>query len=227
MANWSRKKVFALAKGFRGRSKNCFGLALRKVHRACQYAYRDRRNRRRTYRREWIATINAATREHGLPYSRFANALVKQSNIEIDRKILANLALNEPYSFKCVIDEVRLQSGLAEHMRRKPVVQQMTGVTFEQALEKGFMKMEKRRPDEVQQIIEEPKAVLYGLRFPEKDAKTDKDHLRLSFQEEDEEFLKEQQLLTLDDKEQKRLPREVLADDWVEDMSMYNNKRRP
>ena len=103
----------------------------------------------------------------------------------------------------------------------------MTGVTFEQALEKGFMKMEKRRPDEVQQIIEEPKAVLYGLRFPEKDAKTDKDHLRLSFQEEDEEFLKEQQLLTLDDKEQKRLPREVLADDWVEDMSMYNNKRRP
>jgi len=51
--------------------------------------------------------------------------------------------------------------------------------------------------------------------------------LRLSFQEEDEEFLKEQQLLTLDDKEQKRLPREVLADDWEEDMSMYNNKRRP
>jgi len=122
MANWSRKKVFALAKGFRGRSKNCFGLALRKVHRACQYAYRDRRNRRRTYRREWIATINAATREHGLPYSRFAHALVKQTNIEIDRKILANLALNEPYSFKCVVDEVRLQSGLAEHMRRKPVV---------------------------------------------------------------------------------------------------------
>ena len=227
MANWSRKKVFALAKGFRGRSKNCFGLALRKVHRACQYAYRDRRNRRRTYRREWIATINAATREHGLPYSRFANALVKQSNIEIDRKILANLALNEPYSFKCVIDEVRLQSGLAEHMRRKPVVQQMTGVSFEQALEKGFMKMEKRRPDEVQQVIEEPKAVLYGLRFPEKDAKTDKDYMRLSFQEEDEEFLQEQQLLTLDDKEQKRLPREVLADDWQEDMSMYNNKRRP
>lgn len=57
----------------------------------------------------------------------------------------------------------------------------MTGVSFEQALEKGFMKMEKRRPDEVQQVIEEPKAVLYGLRFPEKDAKTDKDYMRLSF----------------------------------------------
>lgn len=122
MANWARKKVFALAKGFRGRSKNCFGIALRKVHRASQYAYRDRRTRRRNYRRDWISTINAATREHGIPYSRFANALVKHSNIELDRKILANLSLNEPYSFKCVIDEVRLQSGLVEHMQRKPVV---------------------------------------------------------------------------------------------------------
>ncbi len=111
-----------MAKGFRGRSKNCFGIALRKVHRAMQYAYRDRRIRRRNYRREWIQTINAATREHGIPYSRFANALVKHSNIELDRKILANFALNEPYSFKCVVDEVRLQAGLAEHMRRKPVV---------------------------------------------------------------------------------------------------------
>ena len=108
MANWGRKKVFALAKGFRGRSKNCFGIAIRKVHRAMQFAYRDRRTRRRNYRRDWIATINAATREHGIPYSRFAHALGKQSNIELDRKILANLALNEPYSFKCVIDEVRL-----------------------------------------------------------------------------------------------------------------------
>ena len=108
MANWSRKKVFRLAKGFRGRSKSCFGIALRKVWRAQQFAYIERRLRRRNYRREWIHTISAATREHGLPYSRFANALVKHSNIEIDRKILANLALNEPYSFKCVVDEVRL-----------------------------------------------------------------------------------------------------------------------
>ena len=108
MANWSRKKVFAMAKGYRLRSKNVFNIAIRKVFRACQFAYRDRRNRRRNYRREWIQTINAATREHGIPYSRFANALVKHSNIEINRKLLANLANNEPYSFKCVIDEVRL-----------------------------------------------------------------------------------------------------------------------
>lgn len=108
MANWGRKKVLTLAKGFRGRTKNCFSMAIRKVFRAQQFAYRDRRTRRRNYRRDWIRTISAATREHGLPYSRFANALVKQSNIEVDRKILANLAHHEPYSFKCVIDEVRL-----------------------------------------------------------------------------------------------------------------------
>ena len=68
----------------------------------------------------------------------------------------------------------------------------MQGVTFNEALEKGLMKMEQRRPDEVQKIIEEPKAVLYGLRFPERDGKTDRDYMRLSFKEEDEEFLKEQ-----------------------------------
>lgn len=111
-----------MAKGFKGRSKNCFGIAVRKVHRAMQYAYRDRRIRRRNYRREWIATINAATREHGLAYSRFANALVKKSNIEVDRKILANLAHNEPYSFKCVFDEVKLQAGLSDIIKRKPFV---------------------------------------------------------------------------------------------------------
>ena len=226
MANWGRKKVFAMAKGFRGRSKNCFGIAIRKVFRAQQFAYRDRRQRRRNYRREWIQTISAATREHGLPYSRFANALVKQSNIELDRKILANLALNEPYSFKTVIDEVRLQSGLAEHFRRKPVIDQMTAVSFDEALSKGLLKMEKRRPDEVQAVLAEPKATLYGLRFPERDSKTDADYMRLSFKEEDEQFLKEQELYTLTDKEQKRLPREVLDDNWKEDMSMYNNKRK-
>ena len=122
MANWSRKKVLKLAKGFRGRKRNCFSIAIRSVHRACQYAYRDRRNRRRLYRREWIQQINAATREHGLPYSVFTNAIEKNSNLVLDRKILSNLALNEPYSFKSVVDEVRLQSGLSEHLHRKPIV---------------------------------------------------------------------------------------------------------
>ena len=103
----------------------------------------------------------------------------------------------------------------------------MTGVSFNDALEKGFMKMEKRRPDEVQQVIEEPKAIVWGLRFPERDAKTERDYMRASFKEEDEQWFKEQQILTLTEKEQKKLPREVLDDNWQEDMSMYNNKRRP
>jgi len=108
MANWNRKKVIKLAKGFTGRSKSCFGLALRKVHRAAQYAYRDRRVKKRTVRTQWISSINAAVSEHGVTYSKFANGLVKKSNIELDRKILSNLAQMEPYSFKAVLDEVKV-----------------------------------------------------------------------------------------------------------------------
>ena len=122
MANWSRKKVLKLAKGFVGRKKNCFGIALRSVHRACRYMYRDRKNKKRTMRRDWISTINAATREHGLSYARFAFALEKASNVQLDRKILSSLAQTEPYSFKAVLDEVKVQAGLSEHIRRKPLV---------------------------------------------------------------------------------------------------------
>ena len=93
MANWSRKKLFRLAKGYKGKRKNCFSVALRAVQRAQQFAYRDRRNKKRDLRRNWISTINAAVREHGWMYSRFANALVKNSNIELDRKILSKLAV--------------------------------------------------------------------------------------------------------------------------------------
>ena len=71
MANWSRRKVFKLSKGFTGRSNNCFGLALRKVYKALQYAYRDRKVKKRRVRRSWIHSINAAVREHGVNYSRF------------------------------------------------------------------------------------------------------------------------------------------------------------
>ena len=149
MANWSRKKVFQLAKGFRGKRKNVFSVALRAVQKAQQYAYRDRRVKRRTLRRGWIHTINSAVREHGLNYSRFTNALNNHSNIELDRKILSNLAVNEPYSFKSVMDEVRLQAGMAEIARRKPLVGEMQAVSYAQALEKGLLVHERRRPDEV------------------------------------------------------------------------------
>ena len=90
-------------------------------------------------RRDWISTINAAVREHGVNYSQFANALVKQSNIQIDRKILANLAVNEPYSFKSVIDEVTLQAGIVEIAKRKPLVAEMQAVSYAEALTKGLI----------------------------------------------------------------------------------------
>ena len=227
MANWSRKKVMRLAKGFRNRSKNVFGIALRKTRRAAMYAYRDRRAKKRTMRREWIGQINSGVREHGLTYSKFANALVKKSNIEVDRKILANLAANEPYSFKAVLDEVKLQAGLDEVMRRRPIVAQMQAVSFPEAMTKGLI-MERKRPEEIEHIVHEtPKANIYGLRFPERDGKTDADYMRLSFLEEDEQFLTEQKMKQLTTKEQKRLPREILTDNWQEDMDMYKHKRKP
>ena len=139
-------------------------------------------------RREWITIINAAVREHGIPYSRFTQALNVKSNIELDRKILADLALNEPYSFKAVFDEVKMQAGMADLVKRRPIINEIQSITFPEALQKGYLKHEKRRVDEVAAVVESPKADFYGLRFPERDAKTDADYLRLSFKEEDEEF---------------------------------------
>ena len=183
--------------------------------------------KKRLVRKSWIATINAAVREHGIMYSRFINALNINSNIQLDRKILANLAVNEPYSFKSVIDEVSLQSGLVEIAKRKPLVAEMQAVSYADALAQGRIVDEKRRPNEVMNIINEPEPILYGLRFPERDAKTDADYMRISFREEDEAFRKDQERMTLTEKEQKKLPREVLTDDWKEDMSLYKNKRKP
>ncbi len=105
MGNWNRKKVFKMARGFKGKSKNCYGLALRRVHRSLRFAYRDRRVKKRLVRQAWIQTINAGVREFGVNYSNFIYGL-NRSNIVLDRKILADLAINEPYSFKSVFDEV-------------------------------------------------------------------------------------------------------------------------
>lgn len=227
MANWSRKKVIRLAKGFTGRSKSCFGLALRKTHRAAQYAYRDRRVKRRTVRTTWISAINAAVREHGVTYSKFSNGLVKKSNIELDRKILHNLAQMEPYSFKAVLDEVKVQAGMEEVARRKPMVSGMVSVSYPEAMRKGMM-LPRSRPEEINVLVkEEPKADIYGLRFPEKHAKTDKDFMRLSFVEEDDQWRAEQDRLKLSESEMKRLPREILTDNWEEDMTLYKDKRKP
>ncbi|MDA9231448.1 50S ribosomal protein L20 [Rickettsiales bacterium] len=100
------KKIIKLAKGYRGRAKNCYRIALQRVEKALQYAYRDRRNRKRDFRGLWIQRINAAVREHGLVYSQFANGL-KLSNIDLDRKILSDIAIKEPATFKTIIEKVK------------------------------------------------------------------------------------------------------------------------
>lgn len=100
------KKILKLAKGYRGRSKSCFRIAVQRVEKALQYAYRDRRNRKRDFRGLWIQRINAGVREHGLTYSRFVNGLTK-AGIEIDRKVLADLAVHEPVAFKAIVDQAQ------------------------------------------------------------------------------------------------------------------------
>lgn len=100
------KKIIALAKGYRGRSKNCYRIAIQRVEKGLQYAYRDRRTRKREFRALWIQRINAGVREHGLTYSRFINGLVK-AGVEIDRKVLADLAVREPAAFKTVVEKAQ------------------------------------------------------------------------------------------------------------------------
>ena len=94
----SHKKVLAQAKGFRGRRKNVFRVANEAVMKAGQYAYRDRRQRKRQFRSLWIARINAAAREAGLTYSTLMNGL-KRASIEVDRRVLADLAVRDPAAF--------------------------------------------------------------------------------------------------------------------------------
>jgi large subunit ribosomal protein L20 len=100
------KKILKMAKGYRGRAKNCFRIAIERVEKALQYAYRDRKNRKRDFRALWIQRINAAVREHGLIYSRFINGL-KLAKIDLDRKVLSDLASREPETFAKIISKVK------------------------------------------------------------------------------------------------------------------------
>ena len=100
------KKVLKLAKGYVGRSSTAYRPALARVEKALQYAYRDRRNKMRDFRGLWIQRINAAVREHGLTYSRFI-AAVKAAGIEMDRKVMAALAFDEPAAFAALVEKVK------------------------------------------------------------------------------------------------------------------------
>ena len=105
-AHARHKKILALAKGYRGRRKNVFRIAKQAVMKAGQYAYRDRRQRKRQFRTLWIARINAAARELGLTYSVFMNGL-KKAAIEIDRKMLADLAVFDKPAFAAIAEQAR------------------------------------------------------------------------------------------------------------------------
>ena len=100
------KKVLALAKGYRGRRKNVFRIAKEAVMRAGQYAYRDRRTRKRVFRNLCIARINAASRGLGVTYSKLMAAL-KKASIDIDRKVLADMAVHDPAGFGSIVDKAK------------------------------------------------------------------------------------------------------------------------
>ncbi len=107
----SHKKVIARAKGFRGRRNNVFRIANEAVMRAGQYAYRDRRNRKRDFRSLWIVRINAAVREHGLSYSTFMNGL-KKAAIAVDRKVLADIAVLDKPAFSKFVEKAKASLGV-------------------------------------------------------------------------------------------------------------------
>lgn len=98
------KKILSKAKGYQGRRKNTIRVASQAVEKAAQYAYRDRRTNKRNFRSLWIQRINAGARQHGLTYGRFMNGL-KLAGVEVDRKVLADLAVREPEAFKALVDQ--------------------------------------------------------------------------------------------------------------------------
>ena len=105
-AHAKHKKTLSQAKGFYGRRKNTIRAAKAAVDKAMQYAYRDRKNKKRTFRALWIQRLNAAVREFGLTYSRFIDGL-NRAGIEIDRQVLSELAIHEPAAFKAIVDQAK------------------------------------------------------------------------------------------------------------------------
>ncbi|CCQ72711.1 50S ribosomal protein L20 [Magnetospira sp. QH-2] len=105
-AHARHKKVLKLAKGYQGRNSTAYRVALEKVEKGLQYAYRDRRAKKRSFRSLWIQRINAAARLHDMTYSQFMNGLTK-AGVELDRKVLADLAVHEPEAFGSLVEQAR------------------------------------------------------------------------------------------------------------------------
>ena len=137
MATFTRKKYLRLAQTFYGRARNCYRIMIPKVEKALQYAYRDRRRKRRDFRASWITTITAGVREHNTLYNKFIYGL-NYSNIDLNRKVLANLAINEPYTFKAIVDEVKIQAHLPEEYKRD--------MEFVEALSRNYLVFEEVKP---------------------------------------------------------------------------------
>lgn len=119
-AHAKHKKVLKAAKGFYGRRKNTIRIAKQAVEKSMQYAFRDRKRRKRSFRALWIQRINAAVREHGMTYGRFIDGLTK-AGIEIDRKVLADMAVHDEAGFKALVSEA------AKHCSNKPVAMEAAG----------------------------------------------------------------------------------------------------
>lgn len=105
-AHARKRKIIKMAKGNYGRKKNCFRVAVEAVEKGGQYAYRDRRNKKRTFRALWIQRINAAARMNGMTYSQFMNGL-KLAKIELDRKVLSDIASNDADQFKAIFEKAK------------------------------------------------------------------------------------------------------------------------
>ena len=106
------KKILNLAKGYRGRGGTAYRIAIEKVEKALRYAYRDRRNRKRDFRALWIQRINAGAREHGLTYSQFMHG-IKLAGLDLDRKVLSDLAIREPEAFQAIAVTAQTALGAA------------------------------------------------------------------------------------------------------------------
>jgi large subunit ribosomal protein L20 len=104
------KKIVDMAAGYRGRASTNFRIAIQKVEKGLRYAYRDRRRKKRDFRGLWIQRINAGVREHGMTYSQFI-AGIKRAGIEIDRKVLSDLAIREPAAFKSLVEQAKAALG--------------------------------------------------------------------------------------------------------------------
>ncbi len=105
------KKILNLAKGYRGRGSKAYRVAIEKVEKALRYAYRDRRNKKRSFRGLWIQRINAGARQHGLTYSQLINGM-KLAGLELDRKVVSELAISEPAAFQSLVETA--QKALAD-----------------------------------------------------------------------------------------------------------------